>query len=65
MTFHKVPEAAKQLRCSESWLYAQVAARAVPHTRIAGRVLFSDDDLARIAAAGRIEPARRSFARPA
>jgi hypothetical protein len=48
--------AAEFLGISESWLRPQVAARAVPHTRLGRRVLFSADQLVQIVAANAVEP---------
>jgi excisionase family DNA binding protein len=41
-------EAAERLRCSESWLRKRVSRREVPHVRIAGKIRFTEDDLAQI-----------------
>lgn len=56
------PEAAAYLRCSETWLKQQVAARAVPFSMVAGKALFTQDDLDRIVARGHEEPQRPSIA---
>lgn len=45
-------EAAEWLRCSPSWLGKQAARGAVPHSIVAGRVLFSDEQLEAIFVAG-------------
>lgn len=45
-------EAANWLGVSESWLTKQCAARAVPHTRVARKILFTAEHLAKILADG-------------
>lgn len=58
MNLLTIPEAAAQLRMSQSWLRHEVAARSVPHRRIGRRVFFTDADLAAIIRAGEVEPLR-------
>ena len=40
-----VAQAAKQIGISESKLYQLVAARAIAHFRVGGKILFSDADV--------------------
>lgn len=55
--------AAEWLNVSESWLRKKVAQRQVAHTRLGRNVRFTDADLAAIAAAGKVEPAKSLTAR--
>lgn len=51
-----LPVAAAELGVSVSWLQKEVAARAVPHTRLGRSVRFSDQNLADIVAAAQVRP---------
>lgn len=53
-----ITAAAAWLGVSASWLYKQVSARRVPHTRIARQIRFTEDHLQKILAAGE-EPVLR------
>jgi hypothetical protein len=47
---YDLDEAARYLRCSTRWLRSKVAAREVPHTRPARKILFTPGHLAQIVA---------------
>ncbi|GAA4085054.1 hypothetical protein [Actinomadura miaoliensis] len=60
---HPPAEAAELIGISESALRKGAAARTFPSTLIAGRLSFSDDNLAAIIAAGDRQPIARRTAR--
>ncbi|GAA1904494.1 helix-turn-helix domain-containing protein [Streptantibioticus ferralitis] len=46
ISLHSYPEAAAALKVDESWLRRHI--KKLPHTKLGGRVLFTDSDLRRI-----------------
>lgn len=58
-----VPQLAERLQVSADWVYTEVEAGSLPHSRIgrAGRLIrFTEEDVARIEADGHQEPTRPS-----
>ena len=64
LTFYRLAEVARLLRCSEWWVKEQARRRRIPHCRIGGGYRFTDAHVAEIARLFEVRPSEDAPVQP-